>query len=413
MPRNILAIKNGLNDNLKIKRGCIFTSWSVVLLLSLFFGAWPVDALAALSCSAMASVPPTVRGEGQADRVGDLVLSCSGGTPNSPLTTNFQIFLNTNITSNLSNNDPTPTTEALLLLNEPAPVLQILGANVFRGLTAGGNSIFWSGVTFAPDSAGKALFRITNIRVNASGFTPGPLPATIQAFVIAIGVPINSPTQIVGFVTQGLNFSTSEVTPNSFKLNFRENFPTAFMKKIEVDTFGVPINQNVPGLIYSNESGFTTNFSGTDAAGRANTGTRLVARFKNLPTGTSLLVPTTVQSTNSALLARLMSQVNPDYSGGQPASSGSLPLCQNSTHAVYEIEGLAGITGANVIDTFTIPVTVLGPSGFGGGVVNGNLGPISTVAVMSLEAPEPRFIDQAVEAFPLPTCSAYLPLTIK
>ncbi|MBI5585373.1 MAG: hypothetical protein HY892_16295 [Deltaproteobacteria bacterium] len=217
----------------------------------------------------------------------------------------------------------------------------------------------------------------------------------------------------MSLVSQGLTFFTSDVTPGFLNLNFRENFTTTFMKKIEVDAAGDPIDQNIPGNIFSTESGFTTGSPQTDPTGRADTGTRLVARFKNLPAGTSLLVPTLVQSSNSALRARLLDKVNPDFSGGLPASSGALPLCQNTAHAVYEIEGSAGITGALVADTFTIPVSVLGPSGFGGTEVNGNLGPISTISLMSQEAPEPRFVDQSAGAFPTPSCVTYLPLTIK
>jgi hypothetical protein len=382
-------------------------------LLALFGGGWPAASQAALTCTTAVAVTPSVRWEGQTERVGDIVLSCSGGTPNAPITASFTIFLNTTITSNLLDHNTIPTTEALLLLNEPAPVLQVLGANVFRALKAGGNSITWPGVTFAPDSAGKVTLRFTNIRVNATPLNPLPAPVISVISVSSNSAfPINNPTPILGFVSQGLNFSTSEVTPVSFKLNFQENFPTAFMKKIEVNASGNPISQNVPGNIYNTESGFTTNFSSADATGRADTGTRLVARFKNLPTGTFLLVPISVQSNSSTLSARLLTQVNPDYSGGQPASSGFLPICQNSTFAVYEIDGPALINGAVVAERFTIPVTVLGPSGFGGGVVSGNLGPISAITTMSLEAPEPRFMDTASTAFPMKTC-VYLPLTIQ
>ncbi len=72
----------------------------------------------------------------------------------------------------------------------------------------------------------------------------------------------------------------------------------------------------------------------------------------------------------------------------------------------------ARINGAVGTDTFTIPVTVLGPSGFGGGKVSGNLGPIGASSVVSLETPEPRFVDQAIGAFPLHSC-VYLPVTIQ
>jgi hypothetical protein len=416
MPRKKIEVKAEMDRKPKKKSGGSLVRWFLIALLALLSGGRPANSQAALTCTALVSSVPSARWEGLAERVADPLLICSGGTPNVLLTGNFQIFLNVNITSNLLDQETNPTTEALFLLNNPAPGQQTLGFNVFRGRKISNNSIIWPGVTFAPDSGGNVLFRITNIRVDANSLSPGPLPAQVLALISfsgAVGIPIINPTPILGFVVRGMNFITSDLTPSSFNLNFRENFPAAFRKKIEVSAAGEPVNQNTPGFDYLTESGFMTNFSAIDTTGRADSGTRLVARFKNLPNGTSLVVPTTVQSNNSTLLARLLTQINPDYSGGQPAATGSLPVCQNSTHAVYEIEAPAGITGAAAIDMFTFPVTVLGPLGFGGGVVNGNLGPISAVGVMSLEAPEPRFVDQALEAFPWLPCLTYLPLTIK
>jgi hypothetical protein len=118
----------------KEKRGCSFAEWFIVTFLAFFLGGWPAESQAALSCTASVGVAPVARWEGLAERVADLVFICGGGTPGGPLTANFQIFLNTNITSNLLDHNSTPSTEALLLLNDPAPVLQILGANVFQGL---------------------------------------------------------------------------------------------------------------------------------------------------------------------------------------------------------------------------------------------------------------------------------------
>jgi hypothetical protein len=54
-----------------------------------------------LQCFANAGVPPVVRAEGYTELVGDLVITCSGGNPAAPFLANFQLFLNTNITSRL------------------------------------------------------------------------------------------------------------------------------------------------------------------------------------------------------------------------------------------------------------------------------------------------------------------------
>jgi hypothetical protein len=146
--------------------------------------------------------------------------------------------------------------------------------------------------------------------------------------------------------------------------------------------------------MYVTESGFTTNFSPTDLTGKADTGTRLVARFKNLPSGISLVVPTTVLSNNNPFfMARLLSGVNPDFSGGSTASSGNITISNNSGVAVWEITGGPGVNGGFTIDKFVIPVTVSGGSGFGSGLVYGSIGPVNSTPIMDQSAPEPRFFD--------------------
>jgi hypothetical protein len=69
-----------------------------------------------LVCSTDAGVPPVVRAESHTDLVGDIVLICTGGDPNRALTANFQLFLNTNITSRLLGGG---LSEALLMIDEP------------------------------------------------------------------------------------------------------------------------------------------------------------------------------------------------------------------------------------------------------------------------------------------------------
>ena len=54
-----------------------------------------------LRCDTNAGVPPVVRAEGHTELVGDIVLVCTGGNPTSPFLANFQLFLNTNVTSRI------------------------------------------------------------------------------------------------------------------------------------------------------------------------------------------------------------------------------------------------------------------------------------------------------------------------
>lgn len=215
-----------------------------------------------LACIANAGVPPIVRAEGATELVGDIVLVCTGGNPGAAFLANFQVFLNTNITSRLLATD---LSEALLLIDEPlvpratggpTPLcLAPVGANSSNNGTAltpivglpttsvsppttcnpgtvtpvGGfqvgtytafranttsqfNAVVWPGVPVVPPgTTGTRTFRFTNIRANASVIGPssGLIPNQITAFLsvsASQSVAINNPQQTVAYVQTGLLF---------------------------------------------------------------------------------------------------------------------------------------------------------------------------------------------------------------
>jgi hypothetical protein len=220
----------------------------------------PSPGFGALACVSNAGVPPLVRAEGLSELVGDLVLNCKGGTPTAagqPVPrANIQIFLNTNITSRLTND---PWSETLLMIDEPsaaaqrycsvnggcaidgvgnvfgndalpdgvdydatalAPSLTALVPNVYQGRMAGANSIVWLGVPIDPpgDTATR-IIRITNVRANANqlGVSSTLIPTQIVMYVSVSGstsVPINNPQQTVAFVQPGMTFSVRQAVKN-------------------------------------------------------------------------------------------------------------------------------------------------------------------------------------------------------
>ena len=98
----------------------------------------------AFTCLANAGVPPIVRAEGITELVGDVVLTCSGGTATPagqpiPLS-NLTIFLNTNITSRLVG-PAANGSEGLVLIDEPYPApgaqFPVVAPNPPAGLTPG------------------------------------------------------------------------------------------------------------------------------------------------------------------------------------------------------------------------------------------------------------------------------------
>ncbi|MGB9604919.1 MAG: hypothetical protein ACPL88_03460, partial [Bryobacteraceae bacterium] len=215
---------------------------AVVLVATITASAQTVPAF---QCTANAAVPPTLRAEGLAELVGDLVLNCTGGTPTAAGVAvprvNIQVFLNTNITSRLVAD---PASEALLLIDDPAPAFQnpctsttgctqtgtgtglpyatagpdggtppVQVRNVYQARNAAANSLVWLGVPIdPPGTTASRILRIKNVRANANqlGVSATLVPTQIVMFVSISGetsVAVNNPQQIVGYVLPGLSVS--------------------------------------------------------------------------------------------------------------------------------------------------------------------------------------------------------------
>ena len=80
------------------------------------------------NCITNAGVPLLVRTNANAELLGDMILVCDG--TGYPGFYNFQIFFNAPFTSNTVDLS-TGETEALLLINEPAPAPAVNNANGF------------------------------------------------------------------------------------------------------------------------------------------------------------------------------------------------------------------------------------------------------------------------------------------
>jgi hypothetical protein len=147
--------------------------------------------------------------------VGDIVLSCSGGTPtpaNKVIPTgNLTLTLNTQVTSRLINQSG--QSEALLLIDEPGstvnpgpislctapggcPVISNgTGQGNFNGTaghpnafagTISSNAVTWNGVPIlAPLTSGVTrVYRFTNVRANVAALSPGGNQASIGQFTV-------------------------------------------------------------------------------------------------------------------------------------------------------------------------------------------------------------------------------------
>jgi hypothetical protein len=412
-------------------RRCILAFAVVALLMGLVPTA-SAQVVNGVQCIANSAVPPTLRSEGLTELVGDIVLNCSGGTP-TPAglqipQANITIFLNTQVTSRLYSGT---TSEAVLTVDEPTPSQTSVGQtcvtaggcaafaagagsplafpanapnstefktsfniiqgtanslnctvgvggcvswtnpNVFQG-SVSGNSVTFIGIPIdPPGTQGTRIYRITNVRANATIPAPGGSGTPGQIIALISATPatspggftstfaINNPTQIVGFVQTSLSTSItaqstsltglgSTLTAPTIQqcigagvagsktgsaaigqLNFIELFPTAF-KNRTVSLSGGPganggggvTTQDTLGNIYNSESGYVNprlasplgNAGGvtTGEAGLADSGTRLRATFNNIPNGVTLFVSvqnTQFQSATTSTLTGTFAQL--------------------------------------------------------------------------------------------------------
>jgi len=360
--------------------------------------------------------------------------------------------------------------------------------NVYQGRQSGANSIVWLGVPIDPPGTNATrIIRVTNVRANANqlGVSSTLIPTQIVMFISVTGttsVPINNPQQTVAFIQPGLSFSVRQAvssylqcvsfnsaasTDTSKALNngmgtivrFAEGFASSFKRRnvaayTDADNSPVPMNQNVPGAIYNTETGFYnstpaiitgSSANGLSNAGLADHGTRLMARFANVPAGVSLYASvypvvscsdcgpssrpaiTAVRNATSSTLtqARL---VTTDANGGGSfsratatnsssfdggAATAPIALNNGAGTAVWEVMNADPLTSQTY--EFGIGVSYTANTsnnlpGLGSATVAGSFAPLSTVTTASSSAPIPRFADTSTARtiFTISACTTNL-----
>lgn len=263
------------------------TQWLASVALVAFLGLPANVEAQAFQCSNSTGVPPLVRGEGQAELLGEIVLDCWGGTPTAlnqavpqvDIKVNLDTALTSKVTSIINS---VYFTEALLLVDEPnspthpampilncgntgAPdngpggpgVCSILGGgaagasatyngtaghpNAFQGRLISGetNKVLFASVPIDPPGnicptpvAGLChrIFRITNLRGNATRYGATFLQTqVINSFLLVNplnGLPMDQPDIHVARVNPGLRF-----TVGGASVYLRETFPVAWKPK--------------------------------------------------------------------------------------------------------------------------------------------------------------------------------------
>jgi len=277
-----------------------------VLFFAIFF-AFLRYSHAALVCTPSA-VPANVHSEGLAERVGDVVLTCSGGTPGTTISGNLTVFMNVPVTNKLAANN---TVDAQLSLDTgtgPSP------ANVAAELAAP-SSVAFNGLSFTLLASGNVTLRITNLRADASGLTAPQQPILAFVSFSSTGNPAVSNNQFTVAVAQpGL---LTESSSSGVRCN-----GSALPSKI---TLANLLAQGTGFFSTRVTEGYFSSFQPKDAF--SDTGTRIMVRYSGFPTAARLFVPDFVAG-SSAVTPTAGGDLGVPASGGQyaPSATGSLLL---------------------------------------------------------------------------------------
>lgn len=351
---------------------------------------------------AVTSVPLQVRSEGVTERVGDVLLQCSGSAAGTVLSGNLSLFFPVNVTNRVDANNLTRDA-----------VVSVDSGNGFVPTSMAGQvsnqSIAFNGINLTAPPAGALNLKISGIRANVSqlGLT-AQLPVTAS---ISSTLPLNQAQVVVAYpqvgmettlYSSGITCSGSPV-PDTIDLASLFAAGTNFASTRVTEGFA---------------SAFEARVSGAD------TGTRFLVKYSGFPANAHVYIPDMVAGSDAAVptaggdlgLQQAVGQYVPGSgalllvrvpgadatgAGGFPvfAPTGSGPVTLNSASevtltngagfAVYEVAS----ANPSVQETAQFP-TFIGLSKVTVPAVareSISLAPVSGTAGASTSAPVPRF----------------------
>jgi uncharacterized protein (TIGR03437 family) len=274
-------------------------SFSTIALALTFASSSPAQT--PLSC-AITSTNLNVRVEGLTEPVGNIVLTCSGGTPGAQITTNITVTL------------PVPVTNRVSTAGVPNATLTVNGAASGTPTLLGSNAVAFNGVTVTVPAAGPVSIQISNLRGAMTQAAPGQLiTANLSA---STGLAVNNANPVVGTVQRGLlaTYATKGITCVGSPLPATINLANLF----------------AAGTIFTSTrltEGFAGAFMPKDA--NSDTGTRIMVSYSGFPAGSQLYVPDVVAGSDT-VQPTAGGDIGGQQSGGSyaPSAAGSLLLAR-------------------------------------------------------------------------------------
>ena len=285
------------------------------------------------------------------------------------------------------------------------------GYNAFPGVVSG-STVTFNGVPMLPPGAGEEsrVFRITNVRVNASALSfdsLGTVAATVfetgvqASFIYSSGGSSVTTAYAVSHLyssvqdssdASALSLSTISQTASAglskaptvlAYLRFLEGMANTFRTRVNPRLTGsgqsATAEQDIPGAVYNSESGFTPYvgrkpqyFGGnrTYIPGLANSGTRVKAVFHNIPSGATIYVGTVSgANTSSGMKARMVSSPHAGERASLVAPTvtmggvGFVALVPSGGSATATWEVMNAPNQDQPVNHFDIPVAVYAAAG--------------------------------------------------
>ena len=384
------------------------TFWQLLTILSFTISATYAQSLPISGRCAVSTVPTQVRAEGLTERMGDIILQCSGSNPGAVLTGNLTLFLPVSVTNRVDSNNQ--ALDAVVSVDYGTGFVP----TATRGLISG-NNISFNALSLTVPANGNFNLKISNVRASANSLgalAPQPISASISFFI-----SIDRPLVVIAYAQTGLYTISSD-------------------KGIQCVGSPLPSTIDIPSLFGDGTvfvstrlpEGFASSFlprgTGDD------NGTRFVITYTGFPSQTQLYVPDMVagsgalvptkggdlggtatggqyQPGSGTLLLVRVQGADSTGAGGTPlappagpgavtlSSASLVPLTNGSATVVYEVAD----SNNSVIESAQFP-TFIGLSNITAPATaqeTVSFGAVSTTLTASQTAAVPRFI-QSVPA---------------
>jgi uncharacterized protein (TIGR03437 family) len=369
--------------------------------ISLFISTTYAQSPASVGNCVVSSTPAQVRAEGLTERLGAVILQCSGYTPATLISGNLSLFLPVAVTNRVDANNN--ALDAVLLLNTGGGFTP----TSIPGKIAG-NDITFQGLSVTVPASGQFSLEVSSVRgaANQLGlFAPQSIDASISS-----PFPINQGQAAVAYAQTGLyaTLYTTGITcvgspiPSTITLANLFAANTAFASTRVTEGFAGAFQPRGPG---------------DDA------GTRFIVKYSGFPSNATVYVPDFVAGSDAAiptaggdlggtqsggayipgsgtlLLARVQ-YTDSTGAGGYvttlPAAGGvfntanPVPLTNGAGFAVYEVVD----SNPSAQEDAQFPTFIAIPSVTAAATAQETISfaPVSTVATASTTAPVPRFV---------------------